>query len=79
MGGRIPMEVGRKWRFVKTTRYVIWSTIGIVGGQPIFGKHGQGQTQILELHEIVTCKTNLHHKPSFDVIPLVFYCSLGWV
>ena len=67
--GNIPMKVGRNWRFDKTIRHPIWTTTRTVGRRPISDKHGQGQTQILELYELVTCRANPHRKPCLDVIP----------
>lgn len=37
MGGKMPMEVGRKHRIVKTTRHAIWFTTRTSRRWPIFG------------------------------------------
>ena len=48
MDWKIPMEVGRKWRYVKTMRHTIWSRTVIIGCRPISSKHDQRQTQVLD-------------------------------
>lgn len=79
MGGNIPMEVAANGDLSKLlgTPFGLQLELHVI--DCFLVNMVKCKTQLLEPHEIVTCRTNLHRKPCSDVIPLVPYRSLGWV
>ena len=78
LGGKILVEVGCKWRYVKITWYTFCYVFRIAECWSIFGEQSQWHTQLPEFFTFVLHLLDSCCELYVNVISLIFHHNMGW-